>query len=247
MQKTIHIPRGEKREEPTVVIVTEPHTELIVELEDDAKLDMVCIELAPPNATITITQKSTLGRNATLHLRNITLGGGSVTHDVVSHILGEGSESSIDWIFYGKGSEKQQLSARNIFDAPDGRGEMTVHGVAENEARTAFTGFIEITKNGRGTDTFLTEKTLMLDTTAKVDAVPGLEIKTNDVKASHSASVSKVSDEDLFYFASRGISETIARRMYVEGFLGALVQKFTGEKTRELVLHEIVKKYNRTR
>jgi Fe-S cluster assembly scaffold protein SufB len=243
MQKTIRIPQGKRQGEPSVLTIEED-LELSVELDDDSSLDLICLELARGNKEISITQRMILGRNAKLNLRNITLGGCSVTHDLISHVRGEGSESSVDWIFYGKKREEQQLSARNIFDAPFGHGQITMHGVAEDEARTAFRGFIEITKNGRGTDTFLTEKALMLDTTAKVDAVPGLEIKTNDVKASHSATVTKVTDEELFYFASRGIDEEIARKMYVEGFLGALVRKFPEQKTRELVLREIAKKYN---
>jgi len=60
----------------------------------------------------------------------------------------------------------------------------------------------------------------MLDPTAKVDAVPALEIKANDVKASHSASVRRVTPLDLFSFAARGIEGKMARTMYVEGFLG---------------------------
>lgn len=118
-----------------------------------------------------------------------------------------------------------------------------VQGVAEQKAHTLFDGMIEITKNGGGTDTYLTESTLMLDATAKVDAIPGLEIKTNDVKASHSATVTKVSEEDLFYFASRGIEEREARKMYVMGFLGALLGKLQEENVRTQIQEEIKAKY----
>ena len=66
---------------------------------------------------------------------------------------------------------------------------------------------IEIGPEGTGTDACLTQEVLMLDPTAKVDAIPALEIRTNDVKASHSASVSRVTEEDLFYFGSRGLDQ----------------------------------------
>ena len=83
----------------------------------------------------------------------------------------------------------------------------------------------------------------MLDDTAKVDAIPGLEIKTNDVKASHSATISKVTPEDLFYFASRGIAEKEARRMYVQGFLGDLTKRIEHTALRESVLEKIIARY----
>jgi Fe-S cluster assembly scaffold protein SufB len=95
--------------------------------------------------------------------------------------------------------------------------------VAEGKAYVRCDGLLEIGPGGGGTDAYLTEDVLMLDPTAKIDAVPGLEIKTNDVKASHSATVSRVTPEDLFYFAARGISQAEARRMYVEGFLNSVL------------------------
>ena len=243
MNHTIHIPQSKKNTQRVLTI--EEDSEIQLTLEDGAELELICLELAPNNTAVTIHQKNTIGANAVLNIHNITLGGASVTHDLVSHIKGEEGRSSIDWIFYGKDNEKQKLSARNIFDAPRGGGEITVHGVAEENAQTTFEGLIEITSNGGGTKTYLTEKTLMLDPTAKVDALPCLEIKTNDVEAGHCASITKVNPEDIFYFASRGITENQARQMYIEGFLGDLAQKLGDRKTKELVLEEITKKYNR--
>jgi Fe-S cluster assembly scaffold protein SufB len=69
----------------------------------------------------------------------------------------------------------------------------------------------------------------MLDASAKVDAIPALEIKTNDVKASHSASITKISPETLFYLQSRGIEEAAARSMFVEGFLGELLRNLPAD------------------
>lgn len=246
MEKTIRVAKG-KKSEFMVLVLTEETVDLKIYVEEGASLDLLCLQTAPRDRHMNITQECEIQGDATLHLRNITLGGAEIDHRLVSRVEGRGSISTIDWIFYGKDQERQTLSARNIFNAENGRGEITVHGVAEGHARTAFEGYIEITEQGKGTDTYLTEKTLMLDPTAKVDAIPGLEIRTNDVKASHSASVSKVSEEDLFYFASRGIEENLARSMYVEGFLGALVETIPDSKLREKIMAEITEKYEKAR
>ena len=118
-------------------------------------------------------------------------------------------------------------------------------GVAEADAHASADGMIEIDLGGAGTKTYLTQNVLMLDATAKVDAVPGLEIKTNDVKASHSATVSRVTQEDLFYFAARGILPHDAKRLFVEGFLGDLAQRITDGDTREGLVGMIAGKYER--
>jgi len=208
-----------------------------------------CIYLLEANETtpIDITQTYSVGTGSSLFLTIVMLGGSKVSYSLVSTIRGAGGASTIDWIFYGKEDEKQKISVRTVFDAKNGSGEIAIHGVAENRASVDVNGCIEITTNGGGTNTYLTEKTLMLDPTAKVNAVPGLEIKTNDVKASHSASVSKVSGEDLFYFASRGISEQEARRMYVEGFLGSLLERIPDIGMRQEIMGEIAKKYEQKR
>ena len=83
----------------------------------------------------------------------------------------------------------------------------------------------------------------MLDATAKIDAVPALEIKTNDVKASHSATVARVTPEDLFYFATRGIPERAARAMFVQGFLGQIAERISDKGSREMVEGMIAEKY----
>ncbi|OGJ59615.1 hypothetical protein A2881_03150 [Candidatus Peribacteria bacterium RIFCSPHIGHO2_01_FULL_55_13] len=178
-----------------------------------------------------IRQKGSLAAGAHLHWINITLGDG-VTQSLESTCSGEGGVSTIDWIFRASDHEKQTLSAKNIFSGAHGGGEITMKGVAEGKAHVKASGMIDIGEKGAGTHTYLSQHVLMLDPTAKVDAIPGLEIKTNDVKASHSATVSRVTPEDLFYFESRGIVESEARRMYIDGFLGELLSRITDPKAR---------------
>lgn len=178
-------------------------------------------------------------KNASLYCHIIVLGGTNVIHSIHSHVIGANAASTIDCIVIGGECDRIAISVRNTFDAPNGTGEITMRGVAKENSQMALNGFIEITEKGGGTNTFLSEKILMLDATAKVDAVPKLEIRTNDVKASHSASISKVSTEDLFYFASRGIPEGEAQRMLVRGFLNELIDRIPDAKTRDEVRQKI--------
>ena len=228
-----------------VEILKRSHIRHVVELfvEDNASVNFVSVQTADRGTGVWIAQRSCVGAGAEVHWKNVTLGGEKVQQDLRSRLTGRKSVSSVDWIFYAKGAETQMLRVQNIFDAPEGGGEITIQGVAEECAHTTARGMIEITPQGSGADTYLTATMLMLDPTAKVDAIPGLEIRTNDVKASHSATVTNVSEEDLFYLASRGIALREGRRMIIEGFLGALIERFPGGKTRERVRREIARKY----
>ena len=102
---------------------------------------------------------------------------------------------------------------------PNTFGRVTVRGVAENGARIRIKGLVKIEKEAQNTDSFLTMKILLLDKKSGATAEPELEILANRVKASHSASVGKIDEEELFYLKSRGINEQEAKKIIVNGFI----------------------------
>ncbi len=204
----------------------------------NASLTILCVQESSGN----IMQRSSIEEGASVRFQNVTVSD-HAQHDLVSELIGKHATSDIDWIFYARKVDMHQLSARNVFMAGDGGGEITLKGVAEEQAHVRCDGLIDIGEGGGGTNTFLSEDVLMLDATAKVDAIPGLEIHTNDVRASHSATVSKVTPEDLFYFASRGIDRQAARHMYVLGFLADLTDCIADATARERVCSAVRAKY----
>jgi len=194
-----------------------------VVLEEDSRATVICL-CASLGGALCARQIATVASGAHLHWINITVGD-DIEQSLVSTCTGSGSVSAVDWVFRASKADTQKLSVRNVFTADHGGGEITMKGVAEDRAHVAASGMIDIGLHGKGTHTYLTQNVLMLDPTAKVDVIPGLEIKTNDVKASHSATVSRVTADDLFYFGSRGIAEEEARQMYIEGFLGEILER----------------------
>jgi len=192
---------------------------LEVDLEPGSALAIVFIWRGKPS--VNIAQKFWVGQGAKLHLLNITRG--SCRHEVVSEVTGARSESRIDWIVHATDRMECVLSAKNLFRARNGKGDLTIHGVSEDHAKIVCNGAVEIGPKGSGTHAHLIEKILLLDPTARADAIPSLNVDTYDVVAGHSASVSRIHPEDLFYFGSRGIAEKKARQLFINGFLGDLL------------------------
>ncbi len=81
---------------------------------------------------------------------------------------------------------------------------------------------IRIKENASKSNSFLSGRSILLDKGAKSDSIPGLEIFTNDVKATHSASVAQIDEEQIFYLQTRCLSREEAERIIVEGFLEPL-------------------------
>ena len=187
-----------------------------------------------------IRQRALVEERGAIRWQNFTFGAQELRHELISEIVGPHAESSIDWALYAKGEERQTVSVRNDFAASEGGGEIMIRGVAQDKAQLQCNGMIAIQEDGGDTNAYLTEEVLMLDSSAKVDAIPALEIKTDNVRASHSASVARISEEDVFYFGARGIAEPEARNLIVKGFLGDVICRFPKESLAQTNLHTMV-------
>lgn len=100
------------------------------------------------------------------------------------------------------------------------RCRVEVKGIVSHGARVKIKGTVKIDEGAVGSDSFLAMKLLMLDSKSMATAEPELEIKNNEVKASHSASVGRIDEEQLFYLATRGVEKTEAEKLIIKGFLG---------------------------
>jgi Fe-S cluster assembly scaffold protein SufB len=96
---------------------------------------------------------------------------------------------------------------------------VTARGVVGKAENTVSHAKVVIPKHGQLSDSFVEQKFLLLDGSAQAEAVPSLEIEADEVKASHSATISPLDAEKMFYLASRGVSDSEARKLIIEGFL----------------------------
>ena len=75
---------------------------------------------------------------------------------------------------------------------------------------------------------------MILDPQSRSDTYPYIEIEEQDVNVGHEASVSRIGEEQLFYLASRGLSEAEASTMIVSGFIEPLVKELPMEYAVEM-------------
>jgi Fe-S cluster assembly protein SufD len=100
---------------------------------------------------------------------------------------------------------------------------MLLRGIAIDSGQADITGQIKIGPTGQGTDGHLAHEGLLLSPKARINALPGFEIATNDVKAAHSSAVHYIKPEQLFYLVSRGLNEADARQLMIRGFLESML------------------------
>lgn len=184
----------------------------------DAKVKAVLLHLDNESKSMSaIRTKIEAGAKVDLYLNYFNL---DLAYSFVQNwLVGVGGESNIYLISSSRKAENVDYFVGNKFDAKNCKGQILAKGVSKDNSKMAFVGEIEITLQANGTDSYLKEDVLMLDATSKIEAVPSLEIKTNDVKAGHGVSISRLNDDKLFYLTSRGISTDEARKLVLSGFL----------------------------
>ena len=139
--------------------------------------------------------------------------------DYLVELLGAGARAVIKGAFLSKGSEVVEVNLVIHHRAGHTRAETVLHGAARDKSQIIFRGKIVIDKGCPDTNSFLTEKILLLSDGAKTEAVPDLEIESDDVKCSHAATIGRIDEGQIFYLMSRGLSREKAEEVIVEGFL----------------------------
>lgn len=130
-----------------------------------------------------------------------------------------GAHAEVVGVFQTDGNTEIDIEVLLVHKAPHTTANTVLKGVARDQSKIRFLGRIIIEENCGDTNSFLEERILLLSDKAKAEAVPELEILSDDVKCSHAATVSSIPKDHLFYLQSRGLSQSKAEELIIEGFL----------------------------
>ncbi len=184
-----------------------------------------------------------LGRDASLTFAEVGLGGklGRLHLDV--DFLGDGSHGKIYGAYFGEG--EQVLDYRYFMNhiGTNTRADMFLKGAVADRALSVFTGLIRIEETGKGTESFQTNRNLILSEGAAAQSVPNLEILNNDVKCGHGSSVGPLDQDQRYYLMSRGLTPQRADRLQVHGFFEEVVEQIPDEHVASWARARINDKY----
>lgn len=162
------------------------------------------------------------------------------TQDIVT--TAQGADMRHYGLFFTQGDEHLDIFTTDLHEARDTTGDTIFKGAATGNSKASYEGLIEIIEGATNTRTYLQTHNVMLSKTAKVDAIPSLIVKVDDVSASHGGTVGEVDESLVFYMRTRGISREDAIHILVEGFFEPLIVQFEDERFAELVRERIAGK-----
>ncbi len=140
---------------------------------------------------------------------------------------GVGAKLYSDIITRCQNTQVFNFDCEHAYVGKDGEGDMLMKAVALDKGMVNLEGMVKIGQTGGGSAGFLQQETLNLSELTTVKATPGLKIDTNDVKAGHGSSIRNLNDEDLYYFAARGIEASLAKTLLIKSFLGGNLDKLS--------------------
>ncbi len=201
----------------------------------DSNLRYICQQELSEKSWVFATQRAEVERDA--HFEWVALGFGSARGKVrmETRLAGEGSSARVTGAYAGNGSQHLDYDTTQEHAAPSTTSDLAFRGVLEETATAVWRGMIKVDPGAQKTDAFQESRNLLLSKSAHADAIPGLEIEADDVRCTHAAAVAQVDAEQLYYLRSRGLSDAAAKRVIIEGFLEALVERLPKGPVRDSI------------
>ena len=196
-------------------------------LAANAQLDVTTLQMMDQNAVNFSTRKTNLEKDAKINWYSGLFGSMLSRYKIDYYLNGTGASSNDSEVVFGNNEQSFDIQTNVNHESPATEGRVVEKSILRNKAKSLFKGMIRIKENAAKSNSFLSGRSILLDKDAKSDAIPGLEIFTNDVKATHSASVAQIDEEQIFYLKSRCLSHEEAERTIVEGFLEPLSRKMS--------------------
>ena len=149
-------------------------------------------------------------------------------------MIGEHAKGEVLSVAFAGEGQHQDAGAKMVHAAPNTSSTIISKSVARGGGRTSYRGLVQIADGSHGSRSTVKCDALLVDSISRSDTYPYVDVREDDVSMGHEATVSKVSDDQLFYLMSRGLTEDEAMAMVVRGFVEPIARELPMEYALEL-------------
>ncbi len=181
-----------------------------------------------------VTKRAVAQRGATMEWIDGNLGSKVTMKYPAVWMTGEHAKGeTLSVAFAGEG-QHQDAGSKMVHAAPHTSSNIVSKSVARGGGRTSYRGLVQILEGSHGSKSTVKCDALLVDDISRSDTYPYVDVREDDVSIGHEATVSKVSDDQLFYLMSRGMTEDEAMAMIVRGFVEPIARELPMEYALEL-------------
>jgi Fe-S cluster assembly protein SufB len=206
--------------------------EIIV--KKNARVRYTTIQNWSNNVYNLVTKRAAAHEGATMEWIDGNLGSKVTMKYPAVWLLGEHAKGETLSIAFAGEGQHQDAGSKMVHAAPYTSSSIISKSVARGGGRTSYRGLVQIQDGAHHSKSNVKCDALLVDTISRSDTYPYVDVREDDVQMGHEATVSKVSDDQLFYLMSRGMTEDEAMAMIVRGFVEPIARELPMEYALEL-------------
>jgi len=181
-----------------------------------------------------VTKRAVAHEGATMEWIDGNIGSKVTMKYPAVYMVGEHAKGeTLSVAFAGEG-QHQDAGAKMVHQAPNTSSTIISKSVARGGGRTSYRGLVQVAEGASRSASTVKCDALLVDTVSRSDTYPYVDVREDDVSMGHEATVSKVSEDQLFYLMSRGMNEDEAMAMIVRGFVEPIARELPMEYALEL-------------
>ena len=162
-----------------------------------------------------------------------------IKNEVNCNLEGKYSSAFINGIHLLSKNKHHEIRTKTNHLYENTKSYQLIKSVINDNSKSVYQGKIYVDSKAQKTDGYQLSKALLLNEQAEFNAKPELEIYADDVKCSHGSASGSLDDNSIFYLMSRGLNQTTAKELLINGFLLDVVEKITDEEIKKLIKNMI--------
>lgn len=203
-------------------------------VKKNARVRYTTIQNWSNNVYNLVTKRATAAEGATMEWIDGNIGSKVTMKYPAVFLLGEHAKGETLSIAFAGEGQHQDAGSKMVHAAPNTSSTIVSKSVARGGGRTSYRGLVQIMEGAHGSKSSVVCDALLVDNISRSDTYPYVDIREDDVTMGHEATVSKVSEDQMFYLMSRGLTEEEAMAMIVRGFVEPIARELPMEYALEL-------------
>ena len=181
-----------------------------------------------------VTKRAVAHEGATMEWVDGNIGSKVTMKYPAIYLMGEHAKGETLSIAFAGEGQHQDAGAKMVHAAANTSSSIVSKSVARGGGRTSYRGLVQVLEGAKGSKSNVLCDALLVDQISRSDTYPYVDVREDDVSMGHEATVSRVSEDQLFYLMSRGMPETEAMAMIVRGFVEPIARELPMEYALEL-------------
>ncbi|TDQ45946.1 Fe-S cluster assembly protein SufB [Actinorugispora endophytica] len=181
-----------------------------------------------------VTKRAVAYEGATMEWIDGNIGSQVTMKYPAVYLMGEYAKGETLSIAFAGEGQHQDTGSKMVHCAPNTSSTIISKSVARGGGRASYRGLVQVQEGAEHSKSTVKCDALLIDTISRSDTYPYVDVREDDVEMGHEATVSKVSEDQLFYLMSRGLNEDEAMAMIVRGFVEPIARELPMEYALEL-------------